>query len=353
MIKKSIYLTGAAAILGVSVILSGCGSNSEGGNSTAGMTPPTKTEGTAALNGPLTIDGSTTVYPIVQQMGEDFGQANSNVKVSVNKSGTGSGMQKFSRGELDIATASRPISAKEDADLKSKSIDYIEIPIAYDGVSVVVNPQNSFIDKLTTDELKKAWSGASTVKLWSDIRPSFPKEKIAFYGPTDNHGTYEYFTEAINKKKGDLRADCQKNQEYNAIVQSVTGDKNGIAYVGFNYYDQNKDKVKIVPVDSGKGPVVPSATTIADGTYSPLSRPLFIYVSKKAYDTKAQVKAFVEFALGDKGNQAVTDSSYVLLPKDLHELILKHVGTEKTGTLFSTVAPGTKLSDLYTQVSSK
>ena len=329
----------------------GCsGGDKKNDTSTADQTTSGAGSTASKASGKLIVDGSTTVYPIVQQLAEDFKADNGEVDVTVNKSGTGSGFQKFIRGEIDIATASRAVEAKEDTELKTKGIDYIEIPVAYDGVSVVVNPANNWADKLTTEELKAAWSSASKVKLWSDIRPSFPKEKIAFYGPTDNHGTYEYFTEAINKKKGDLRDDCQKNQEYNAIVQSVTGDKNGIGYMGFNYYDQNKDKVKVVPVDSGKGAVAPSAETIANGTYTPLSRPLFLYVSKKSYDTKPQVKAFVQFALGDKGNKAVTDSSYVLLPKELHELIVKHVGDEKTGTLFANVAPGTKLTDLYAKV---
>ncbi len=352
MKKISINSASAAAILiASSFAFVGCSGGDNKGEATPAPGATTPAAGTTAkVSGKLTIDGSTTVYPIAQQMGEDFKTDNPDSDITVNKSGTGSGFQKFVRGEIDIATASRSIQPKEDADLKAKGIDYIEIPIAYDGVSVVVNPKNDWATSLTTDELKKAWSSTSTVKLWSDIRPTFPKEKITFYGPTDNHGTYEYFTEAINKKKNDLRADCQKNQEYNAIVQSVNGDKDGIAYVGFNYYDQNKDKVKVVPVDAGKGAVAPSAATIADGTYTPLSRPLFIYVSKKAYDTKPQVKAFVEFALGEKGNKAVTDSSYVLLPKDLHDLILKHVSDEKTGTLFATVAPGTKLADLYSKV---
>jgi len=341
MNKKSVLAAGLASIaLGMSWV--GC--NSDKPASTAEATSET---------GPLVIDGSTTVFPIAQAMAEDFGQDNSSVKLSVNKAGTGSGFQKFVRGEIDVATASRPIEPKEDADLKAKGIDYIEIPIAYDGVSVIVNPQNAWVDKLTTDELKKAWGSTSTVKLWSDIRPSFPKDAIAFHGPTDNHGTYEYFTEAINKKKNDIRPDCQKDQEYNSIIQAVAGDKNAIAYVGFNYYETNKDKVKIVPVDSGKGPMIPSEATIANGTYSPLSRPLFLYVSKKAYDTKPQVKAFIQFALSDKGDKDVKESFYVVLPKDLHDAVVKHVNDEKTGTLFAGVTPGTKLSDLYAKVAGK
>jgi phosphate transport system substrate-binding protein len=341
-----------AATVCIGGLISGCGSSNteaESPQKTAGSGGTTK----VASGGDLSIDGSTTVFPIVQAMAEDFKGANPDAKPSVNKSGTGSGFQKFTRGEIDIATASRPIEPKEVSDLKAKGIDFIEIPIAYDGVSVVVNPANSFIDKLTTDELKKAWNSASKVKLWSDIRPTFPKEAIAFHGPTDNHGTYEYFTEAINGKKNDIRPDCQKDQEYNSIIQAVAGDKNAIAYVGFNYYDQNRDKVKIVPVDSGKGPITPSAQTIADGTYSPLSRPLFLYVNKKSYDSKPQVKAFIQFAFTDKGDNDIKESSYVILPKDLHDAIVKHVTSEKTGTLFAAVKPGSKLSDLYSEIAGK
>lgn len=297
--------------------------------------------------GDVSIDGSTTVYPIVQAMAEDFKAAHPDYSPSVNKSGTGSGFQKFTRGEIDIAAASRPIDATEDQELRQKGIAYIEIPIAYDGVSVVVNPNNTWVDHLTLKELRSAWSSTSLVKQWSDIRPSFPSQTVSFHGPTDNHGTYEYFTEAVNGKKNDLRPDCQKDQEYNSIIQAVAGDINSMAYVGFNYFDQNRDKVKIVPIDSGKGPIIPSAETIADGAYAPLSRPLFLYVSKQAYDRKIQVKAFVQFALSEAGDADVKESSYVVLPRDLHEAIVKHVRMESTGTLFRQAAPGSKLVNLY------
>ena len=303
--------------------------------------------------GDVSIDGSTTVYPIVQAMAEDFKAAHSDYSPSVNKSGTGSGFQKFSRGEIDIAAASRPIDATEDQELKQKGIDYIEIPIAYDGVSVVVNPKNSWVDHLTLKELRNAWSSGSSVKQWSDIRSSFPNQTISFHGPTDNHGTYEYFTEAVNGKKNDLRPDCQKDQEYNSIIQAVAGDIDSMAYVGFNYYDQNRDKVKIVPIDSGAGAIVPSAETIANGVYAPLSRPLFLYVSKRAYDRKVQVRAFVQFALSEAGDADVKESSYVVLPRELHAAIMKHVQLEKTGTLFSHTAPGAKLINLYNRPEGK
>ena len=304
-------------------------------------------------NGDVSIDGSTTVYPIVQAMAEDFKAANPDFSPAVNKSGTGSGFQKFGRGEIDVAAASRPIDLKEDKELREKGIDYIEIPIAYDGVSVVVNPRNTWVDKLTLKELRNAWSSESQVKQWSDIRSTFPNRPIVFHGPTDNHGTYEYFTEAVNGKKNDIRAECQKDQEYNSIIQAVAGDEGAIAYVGFNYYDQNRDKVKAVPIDSGNGPVSPSEETIASGIYSPLSRPLFLYVSKKAYDRKIQVKAFVKFALSAVGDADVKESSYVVLPRDLHKEVEKYVGEERTGTLYAAVKPGTKLIELYSKAEVK
>ena len=326
----------ALGILGVGIVTSlvGCGGGSNSANR-------------------LSIDGSTTVYPIIQAMGEDFYADNRNAVVSINKSGTGSGFQKFIRGELDIAAASRPIERKEDRELRAKGINYLEIPIAYDGVSVIVNPHNTWADRMTTAELFAAWNSASSVSLWRDIRPNFPSDKIEFHGPTDNHGTYEYFTEAINKKKNDIRSDCQKDQEYNSIIQAVAADKNSIAYVGFNYYFQNKDKVKAVAVDSGHGPILPSEETISNGSYAPLSRPLFLYVSKKAFDTKPIVKAFIQFALSNRGDQDVQESSYVILPRDFHKAIDRHVALEVTGTLFSNVKPGTKLVDLYSNEAGK
>jgi len=323
-------LASAAAGLAVALSCGGCGI--AGGNT---------------ADGSLAIDGSTTVFPIAEAMAEDFGNDHPSAFPTVNGSGTGSGFQKFERGEIDIAAASRPIEPNEDAALRAKGIEYIEIPIAYDGISIVVNPQNSWASSLTTAELRKAWNTRSKVQLWSDIRSTFPKEKVSFHGPTDNHGTFEYFTTAIDGKNGDIREDCQKDQEYPPIVQAVAGDDDAIGYVGFNYYDQNRDKVKAVAIDSGRGAIAPTSETIATGTYTPLSRPLFLYVSKKSYDTKPQVKAFIQFALSTKGENDVKESSYVVLPKETHDAIVKHVAIEETGTLFSGFMPGTKLSDLY------
>lgn len=330
-------------------LLVGCGSGETAkseGTTGSGTTASNDSTPGGSASGTLTIDGSTTVYPIVSLMGEDYGAKNSDVKVTVNKAGTGSGFQKFERGEIDIATASRPIKEEEDAALKAKGIDYIELPIAFDGVSVVVNPQNAWATNMTVDDLKKAWAPGSAVKLWSDINPAFPKEKINFYGPSENHGTYEYFTEAICGKKNEIRSDYQPNQEYTAIIQSVSGDKDGIAYVGFNYYDTNRDKVKAVTV----GGVAPEADTILNGSYTPLSRPLFIYVAKKALD-KPAVKGFLEFALSEEGLAAVTDSKYVPLPAEVYTQVKKRLADGVSGSVFKDVKPGMKIADVLAKES--
>jgi phosphate transport system substrate-binding protein len=337
--------------LSFSLVLAGCGCGNEKPADSAGTTgtASTATGETPLTGGKLVIDGSGTVYPIVSLMAEDFKKANSGVDNTVGKAGTGSGMQKFIRGETDIATASRPIEQKEVDALKAANIEFIEVPIAYDGVSIVVNPANSFATSLTVEELKKAWSPDSTVKLWSDIRAGFPADKITFYGPTDNHGTYEYFTEAINKKKNAIRSEYQANQEYPAIITAVAGDKGGIGYIGYSYYAENKDKVKLVGVDAGKGAVLPEEKTIADGTYTPLSRPLFLYVSKKAYDSKPEVKKFVEFALSEGGIADVKESQFVPLPTDALDAVKKRVAAATTGSAFMDAKPGMTITEILSK----
>ncbi len=335
---------GSLAIATVSALLmaGGCGSSS---TAPSDSTKPAAPAAGATLSGTVKIDGSSTVFPIVDAMGEDFGKANSGVKVVVNKSGTGSGFQKFIRGDIDIATASRPIKATEEADLKKANIDFIEIPVAYDGVCVVVNPANAAFASLTPADLKKAWADGSKVKTWADWHAGWPAEAINFYGPTDNHGTYEYFTEAIDGKKGNIRKDYQPNQDYNVVIQDVAKDKNGIGYCGLNYYVQNKDKVKAIAIDNGKGPVAPSEQTVDDGTYAPLSRPLFIYVNLKAY-SRPEVKAFVDYALGDKGADAVKEASYVVLPKDVLDMVVKRVQAGTPGSIFDKAKPGTPTAQI-------
>lgn len=334
------WTIGLLSLAGLTLIA--CGSGGGTNEPTTGSTTSNASKPDTGLTGEIKIDGSTTVYPIVSVLGEDFHTDFPQVTVTVNKSGTGSGMKKFISGEIDIATASRTIKEDEIKQLTEKKIDFIEIPIAYDGVSVIVNPQNDWAKDLTVDQLKKAWAKDSTVTTWDQIDPKFPKEKITFYGPTDNHGTYEYFTEAINGTKNELRKEYQPNQEYTAIVTSVNGDKGGIAFCGYNYYADNKDKVKALSV----GGVAPDETTIADGSYKPLSRPLFLYVNKASLD-KPAVKKFVEYALGEKGKDAVKEAKYVLFGDDLLKLVQEHVNSGMTGTMMKDYKPGMKLSDIY------
>lgn len=320
----------------------GCNGNSSASNTTPAPTEPATNAPSAQVTGKISIDGSTTVFPIVSTLAEDFKEANADVSLTVNKAGTGSGFKKFAEGNLDIATASRPIKEDEIKTLAEKKIEFIELPVAYDGISVIVNQANDWATDVTVDELKKAWSKDSTVTTWDQINPKFPKEKITFFGPTDNHGTFEYFTEAINGKKNEIRKDYQPNQEYTSLVTSVEGDKSGIAFVGYNYYIENKNKVKALTI----GGVAPSDSTIADGTYNPLSRPLFIYVNKKSLE-RPEVKKFVEFALGEAGNEAVKNASYVVLPTDVRDAIKKHFEANAVGTKMAGFKPGQKLTDVY------
>ena len=337
----SITRTWMMSGLFAAIALVGCdkGSTPEGTNPTP---TPAATGDANATSGKISIDGSTTVYPIISILAEDFKKENVGVDLVVNKAGTGSGFKKFAEGTLDIATASRPIKDDEIKTLEEKGIDFIELPVAYDGVSVIVNPGNSWAKDVTVEELKKAWAKDSTITTWDQINASFPKEKITFFGPTDNHGTYEYFTEAINGKKNEIRKEYQPNQEYTAIVTAVSGEKGAMAFVGYNYYTENKDKVAALMV----GGVAPTETTIADGTYTPLSRPLFIYINKKSLD-RPEVKKFVEFALGGAGNTAVKDASYVQLPQDVRDTIKAHFDAGAAGTKVKDFKPGQKLTDVY------
>lgn len=275
----------------------------------------------------LTVDGSTTTYPIVSAIGEDYGRREPDVEVVVNRSGTGSGFQKFTRGELDIATASRRIKPEEELALRRAGIDYLELPIAYDGVSVIVNPANSWASGLTLEQLRRAWAPGSLVKTWRDLDPRFPDEPIDFYGPTDNHGTFEYFTEMVLGRTDDIRADYVPNPEYTAIIQAIAGDRNGIAFVGYSYYDTNRDQVKALPING----VAPTAATIRSGRYRPLSRPLFLYVSRAALQRKPCVRRFLEFATGRNGIDDITEARYVALPAATYGVLRRRVAAEFKG----------------------
>lgn len=256
----------------------------------------------AAPRGSVVIDGSSTVFPVANTIAEDFGDANPDVKVVANKCGTGGGFQKLARGEIDVATASRPI---EPSEARRVPGGVVQIPVAYDGITVVVNPANP-LRSLTVAALRSAWSGR--VGDWGALGGT--PGQIDFYGPTDNHGTFEVFTEAIDGRLGEVRRDVQTDQDYNVIVREVADDPRGMGYVGFDYYRENVGRVRAVAVDG----VPPTEATIASGAYRPLARPLYFVVARRALAVRPEIRAFVEFALGPKGRAAVAEARYVPLP---------------------------------------
>lgn len=267
------------------------------------------------LKGSVKVDGSSTVFPITEAVAEEFLSEAPNVRVTVGVSGTGGGFKKFFAGEIDINDASRTIKSKELEIAKTKGIEFIELPVAYDGLSVVVNPQNDFVDYLTVEELRKIWQPGSSVKLWSDVRPGWPAKPVRLYGPGTDSGTFDYFTKVINGKAQASRPDFTASEDDNVLVQGIAGDKNSLGYFGYAYYFENKKKLKLVPVDAGTGPVAPSATTINDGTYKPLSRPIFIYVRVKSL-SRIPVLKFVNFYLENAGVLAKEVGYVPLADKD-------------------------------------
>ncbi len=287
-----------------------------------GETPPAESTSTAAapaaeggsLAGVVSLDGSSTVYPISEAVAEEFLTVAPEVRVTVGVSGTGGGFKRFLAGETDINDASRAISESEKADAATKALEYLEIEVAYDGLSLVVNPNNTWVDHLTTAELQMIWQPGSTVDSWDDIRPEWPAQPIRLYGAGTDSGTFDYFTEVINGEAGASRPDYTASEDDNILVQGIEGDENALGYFGFAYYYENQDKLKLVPIDngSGSGPIAPSATTINDGTYAPLSRPLYIYVSKTGV-AKPQVRAFLEFYL-EIAPTIVSEVGYIPLP---------------------------------------
>ena len=263
------------------------------------------------LTGTITADGSSTVFPITEAIGEEFKKANPGVQVVVGTSGTGGGFKKFCNDETDISDASRKIKDSEKAECAKRSIEYVELQVANDGLAVVVNKDNTFAKCLTTAELKKIWAPKSTVKNWKGVRAGFPERALSLYGPGTDSGTFDYFTDEINGEEGASRTDYTASEDDNTLVQGVAGQKGALGYFGFAYYSENSDKLNLVGVDSGSGCTLPSDETVKANTYKPLSRPLFIYV-KKAAITKPEVKAFVDFYLS-MVNSLITDVGYTAL----------------------------------------
>ncbi|MCX7793829.1 MAG: PstS family phosphate ABC transporter substrate-binding protein [Thermodesulfovibrionales bacterium] len=303
------------------------------------------------------IDGSSTVYPITEAVAEEFQKAKKGaVKVTVGISGTGGGFKKFCRGETDISNASRPILKKEIDACKEAGIEYIELPIAYDGLAVMVNPKNTWVDKMTVEELKKIWEPEAQGKImkWNQVRPEWPDAPLKLYGAGVDSGTFDYFTEAIVGKAKASRGDFTASEDDNVLVQGIAGDRNALGFFGLAYYEENKDKLKLVAIvnpKTGKA-VLPSMETVMDGSYQPLSRPLFIYVNKSAAE-KPEVKEFVEFYLKN-ASKLVKQVKYVPLPERAYKLAEERFAKRKTGTMFGGEAEvGVKIEDLLKREAEK
>jgi phosphate transport system substrate-binding protein len=303
-----------------------------------------------ALKGTVRIDGSSTVYPITEAAAEEFSKVAEKVNVTVGVSGTGGGFKRFGAGELDVADASRCIKKAEIEAAKSRSIEFIELPIAFDGLTIVVNKGNTWVKQLTVAQVKKLYSAADPAKTWKDVDPSWPDETIKLYSPGTDSGTFDYFREVVVGKDGKIRADLSVSEDDNVLVKGVSGDVNAIGFFGFAYYTENKEQLTCVPVvnPATGAAVVPTHETIEKATYAPFSRPLFIYVNKGALD-KPQVKAFVDFYLANAAKLA-EEVGYVKLPGAISDRAKANLAAGKTGTQMldenGKERPGA-LADLY------
>jgi phosphate transport system substrate-binding protein len=282
-----------AIICGLVLALAGCGGEREGSNG------DDDGGATSDLSGRIQIDGSSTVGPLATAAAERFQRENSDVQVTVGVSGTGGGFERFCAGETDISDASRPIKDEEKQACDAERIEYVEFQVANDALTVVVNPQNDWTTCLTVDQLRTIWDRGSKVKRWKDVDPSFPDQSLKLYGPGTDSGTFDYFTDEINGEEGRSRSDYSASEDDNVIVQGVSGDKGALGYFGLSYYEQNKGRLKAVEIDGGDGCVEPTVGNAQNGTYKPLSRPLFMYVKTTALE-RAEVEAFVRHLLDNE-----------------------------------------------------
>ena len=294
----------------------------------------------ASLKGRIAADGSSTVYPITEAVAEEFQKAHDDVRVTVGISGTGGGFKRFGRGETDISDASRPIKSSEGELCAKHGVEYVELPVAFDGLSVVVHPSNTWAETMTVKELKMLWEPAAEGKVtrWSQLRADWPDQEIHLFGPGVDSGTFDYFTEAIVGKAQSSRGDFTSSEDDNVLVQGVSSDPLALGFFGLAYYEQNQDRLKLVAIDdenpaNGAGPILPSAETVESGTYAPLARPIFIYVSQKAA-ARPEVSAFIEFYLREAPS-LVKEVGYISLPGDVYELARQRFAARRTGTLYA------------------
>jgi len=298
-------MTRFALLLGVLIVLAGCGGG-RGGDDEAGATTAAAGTGGGDLSGRIQADGSSTVGPYTTAAAEKFHSQQPNVQITVGVSGTGGGFERFCRGETDLSNASRPIKDEEATICKDAGIDYVEFQVANDALTVVVNKDNDWVDCLTTDQLKTIWEPSSKVNSWNDADPSFPDEPLKLFGPGTDSGTFDYFTGEINGEEGASRSDYAASEDDNTTVTGVSGEKGGLGYFGFSYFEENQDTLKALEIDGGDGCVVPSVAAAQDGSYQPLSRPLFIYVRKESL-ARPEVEAFLRFVL--ENEKSIADMS--------------------------------------------
>ncbi|MGM9929703.1 MAG: PstS family phosphate ABC transporter substrate-binding protein [Bacillus sp. (in: firmicutes)] len=309
--KRSIV---AATMIASLALVTACGSDTDSGNESNGNNE--------ALSGAVTIDGSSTVYPIMEAVSEEYMLEQPDVQVSVGFSGTGGGFKKFIAGETDMSNASRLIKDEEAEQLEANGVEYTEFELAKDGISIVVNKDNDWVDYLTVDELKALWVDNGETKLWSDIREGWPAEEVKFYSPGTDSGTFDYFNEVILEEQTIVQTNLTLSEDDNTLVTGVSGDANAIGFFGYAYYAENQDQLKIVPIDNGNGAVEPNNETIEDGSYSPLSRAVYTYVSNESVAEKSQVADFVQFTLENAGELA-GEVGYVSLPEEKYEEALQ------------------------------
>ena len=316
----------------VALTLTGCGRSAQ----------DARTGGAPATSGPslVSLDGSSTVFPISEAVAEEFQKVEKETRVTVGISGTGGGFQKFCRAEIDIADASRPISATEIAACEKSGVQYIELPVAYDGIAIAVNPKAAWADKITVAELKTIWAPDAQGKVakWSQVRKGWPDREMHLFGAGVDSGTYDYFTEAVNGKAKASRGDFTSSEDDNVLVQGISNDELALGFLPFAYFEGNKEKLKLVPVDDGKadngdGAITPSADTIRNGTYTPLSRPVFIYVSRKATD-RPEVQKFVEYYLNNADTLA-REVGYVGLGDNIYTMMLDRFAKRTLGSVFA------------------
>lgn len=322
MIKKFAYSLSLAALLG-SVVACGAPTDTADTTTEEGGEEVAATDGGSELEGSITVDGSSTVFPVSEAMAEEFQIANPGVRITVGASGTGGGFEKFCNGETQVSNASRGVKQEEIDNCAENGIEMIEVPVATDALTVVVNNDNDWAAAcMTIDQLNTIWGpeAEGTISNWNQVDPSFPDAELILYGPGTDSGTFDYFTDVVNGEEGASRGDYTSSEDDNVLVQGVEGDASALAYFGFAYYFENQDRMQSVAIDDGTGNcVAPSPETVLAGEYTPFSRPLFIYVSAAAYAEDPAVQAFIDFYLDPANEQFVADTGYVPLSGDLYE----------------------------------